>query len=183
MSLVDKVIAAVTPPESDKARAEARRKARAAATPGDWLSAALDHHLQLEAAFAAVKSASGAAARGAATRRLGILLTGHAIAEEAVIYPALADSDEKRHASSGYTEQSAVKIQMALLEKLDPLSQEFIDKLDHIRGAVAHHVYEEEGTWFLELKERVPAPEQTRITQRYLEEFSRYVGADADVGS
>jgi hypothetical protein len=65
---------------------------------------------------------------------------------------------------------------MGLLETIPPMSQDYLDKLEHIRGAVAHHVYEEEGTWFLELKEKVPASEQTRLTQRYEEEFSRYVG-------
>ncbi len=44
MSLLDKAIAAITPPESDEARAKARARAEAAATPGDWLSQVLDHH-------------------------------------------------------------------------------------------------------------------------------------------
>lgn len=179
MSIVDKVVAAVTPPESDEARAEARAKARAAARPGDWLSLALDHHLQLEAAFTAVEDASDAASRLAAQKKLAILLTGHAIAEESVIYPALALSSEKGHATMGYTEQSAVKIQMAALEKLPPMSKDYADKLEHIRGAVAHHMYEEEGNWFLDLKEKATAADQTEITQRYQEEFERYVGEDA----
>src|ERR1041384_4943605 len=63
MSIVDKVIAAVTPPESDEARAEAREKARAAARPGSWLELALDHHLLIEDLVAAVRSASAPAAR------------------------------------------------------------------------------------------------------------------------
>lgn len=50
MSIVDKVIAAVTPPESEEERSEARAKARALATPGSWLSQVLDHHLQVETA-------------------------------------------------------------------------------------------------------------------------------------
>jgi hypothetical protein len=41
---------------------------------------------------------------------------------------------------------------------------------------VSHHVYEEEGNWFLELKEKVPEDEQAQLTQRYQEEFERYVG-------
>ena len=44
MSIIDKVVAAVTPPESEEARAKARAKAEAAARPGDWLSQILDHH-------------------------------------------------------------------------------------------------------------------------------------------
>jgi len=37
-----------------------------------------------------VKAASTADSRRAAQKRLGVLLNGHSMAEEAVIYPALA---------------------------------------------------------------------------------------------
>ena len=179
MSVLDKVAAAVTPPESEEDRAEARAKAKSIATPGDWFSMILDHHVLLEDAFAATKAASDGASRTAALKHLGVVLTGHAIAEEAVIYPGLAEAGEKGHAGLGYDEQVMVKLQMAQLEQLDPMSQDFLDKLEHIRGAVAHHMYEEEGTWFPELKEQAPAAAQTKITQRYQEEWKRYVGADA----
>ena len=132
MSLIDKAIAAVTPPVSDEKRAEARAKARAAAEPGDWLSQILDHHELIETAFAAVKSATGVDARRAAQKKLGVLLTGHSIAEEAVIYPALAHAGKKMHANIAYTQQVAAKMQMAALEHLDPLSEDYLDKLGHL---------------------------------------------------
>ena len=179
MSIIDKVVAAVTPPESEEARKAARDKARASASPGDWLSLVLEHHMQIEQAFAEVKSATTVSARLAAQKTLAVILTGHSNAEESVLYPALAGADEKSHATMAYAEQAAAKTQMGLLEKLPPMSQDYLDKLEHIRGAVAHHVYEEEGKWFLELKEKVPAAEQSKLTQRYAEEFDRYVGEDA----
>lgn len=176
MSIVDKVVAAVTPPESEEARAQARAKAQSAAGVGDWLSMVLEHHREIEAAFAAVKAAASAAERTSAQKKLAIILTGHSIAEEAVLYPALVAADEKSHATKAYTQQSAAKTQMGLLETIPPMSQDYLDKLEHIRDAVAHHVYEEEGTWFLDLKQKVPSGEQARLSQRYEEEFSRYVG-------
>lgn len=179
MSVVDKVIAAVTPPESEQSRQEARAKAQAAAKPGSWFSLILTHHQQIEAAFAAVKSATTAAARVAAQKKLGVLLTGHSNAEESVIYPALTRASEKGHAAMAYTEQAAAKTQMALLESLAPMTQDYLDKLEHIRGAVAHHVYEEEGTWFMALNEKIADGDQARLTARYQEEFTRYVGSDA----
>jgi hypothetical protein len=178
MSVLDKVIAAVTPPESEESRKEARAKARAAAVSGDWLSLILTHHEQIEAAFSAVKAATTPAARVSAQKKLGIILTGHSNAEESAIYPALTKADEKGHATMAYTEQAAAKTQMALLESLAPMTQDYLDKLEHIRGAVAHHVYEEEGTWFLELKEKVSKADEGRLTARYKEEFDRYVGDD-----
>jgi len=176
MSILDKVVAAVTPLESDEARAEARAKAQSAASVGDWLSMVLEHHRQIEAAFAAVKAAASPTERVSAQKELAVLLTGHSIAEEAVLYPALVAADEKAHATKAYTEQSAAKTEMGLLERIPPMTQEYLDKLEHIRGAVGHHVYEEEGTWFIELKEKATTHEQARLSERYAEEFARYVG-------
>ena len=92
MSIIDKVIAAVTPPESDEARAKARARARAAA------------------------------------------------------------GQKSAHATKACTEH-----------------------------AVAHHVYEEEHNWFLDLKTKTPAADQIKLTQRYQEHFSRYMGEESDI--
>jgi hypothetical protein len=177
MSLMDKVVAAVTPPESEEKRRAARAKAQAAAGSNDWLALVLQHHVQIESAFAAVKAARDLTTRLAAQHELALLLTGHANAEEAVIYPALVHFGHKAHGMTGYTEQAGAKANMGELEYLDPMSQDFLDKLEHIRGAVAHHMYEEESDRFLDLK-RLPAGDQARLTQRYKEEFERYVGSD-----
>ena len=174
MAILDKVIAAVTSPESDEARAEARANARAVAAPGGWLSLVLDHHEAIDAAFAAVKRAPDAFARTTAQRQLAALLTGHSIAEEAVLYPAMALNHEKGHATKAYTEQSAAKVQMSALEYLDPMSEDYEDKFEHLRGAVLHHVYEEESDWFVDLQETLDPSVQETITARYKEEFERY---------
>jgi Hemerythrin HHE cation binding domain len=181
MSVFDKVIAAVTPPETEEARKNARAKARIAAGPEDWLSMVLDHHEQIEGAFAEVRAQSDAASRIKALKRLSALLTGHSIAEEAALYPALAKVNEKPHAVTAYTEQFAAKLQMGLLEDIPPMSQDFLDKLEHIRGAVTHHVYEEESDWFLDLKTKTPAGDQAKLTRRYQEQFARYMGDDSDI--
>jgi hypothetical protein len=181
MTIIDKVIAAVTPPESEEARAEARAKAREAADGAGWLAMVLDHHLQIEAAFEAVKTATSAGAQRAAQKQLALILTGHSNAEEAVLYPAMALSGEKTDSASAYTQQSAAKVQMAALDDLEPMTQDYLDKLEHIRGAVAHHVYEEEGTWFPQLRQGVDPTMQGKLTKRYREEFERYMSANADV--
>lgn len=178
MSLIDKVVATVMPPESDAARARAREDALAAAQPGTWLAMVLDHHRQIEAAFDAVERADTVLTRRAAQKWLAILLTGHSIAEEVTLYPAMASHHEKIRAQLAYQEQNAAKGEAAALEELDPMSQDYLDKLAHIRGAVAHHMYEEERTWFLKLQEKASPETMARLTQRYDEEFSRYLGSD-----
>jgi hypothetical protein len=58
------------------------------------------------------------------------------------------------------------------------MSQAYREKLEHIRDAVTHHMYEEEATWFVQLKKELPEFDQLRLTQRYREEFDRYVGPE-----
>jgi hypothetical protein len=172
MSIVDKIIATIAPPESEEDRAEATQKARAAAKAGDWLSLALDHHHAIRAAFAACKAATRAPERLEALRSLALVLNGHSLAEEVVLYPALAQAGEKVHAGHAYAEQTAAKMQMSELENIAPSSEAWLDKLGHIEGAVLHHIYEEESTWFLELKAK--GEKQDHLTQRFQEEYERY---------
>jgi hypothetical protein len=181
MSIVDKIVAAVTPPETEGQRREARVKARAAAGTDDWLALILEQHVQIEGAFIAVRAARDLPSRIAAHKELAVLLTGHSNAEETVLYPALVHYGHKTHGMAGYTEQAGAKANMGELEYLDPMSPEYLDKLEHIRGAVAHHMYEEESERFLDLK-KLPAVAQERLTQRFRQEFERYVGADQRVG-
>jgi hypothetical protein len=173
MSIIDKVIGAITPPETEETRAKATAKARQAATPGDWLSLALDHHGQIRSAFETALNAISAEDRMAAMRALATVLNGHSLAEEVVLYPALAKAGEKAHAGLAYTEQTTAKMQMAELERIDPADEAWRDKLEHIRGAVLHHMFEEEGTWFLELREK--GQDQDFLTRRFSEEYRRYV--------
>jgi hypothetical protein len=84
--------------------------------PSDWLGMALAHHVEIEEAFAAVKEARTGATRVAALKKLAIVLTGHANAEESVLYPGLARAGERHHATTVYAEQAAAKIEMGVLE-------------------------------------------------------------------
>ena len=178
MSVIDTIINAVAPDEDENAHREARIKAKAAARPGDWLSLILRHHEAIESAFAAVKNSTTAASRTAAQRQLAVVLTGHANAEESIIYPAMSRLGGKESATMAYSEQATAKTEMAALETLPPMSQDYLDKLEHIRDAVAHHVYQEENAWLLELKVNSSAQDQAKLAQRYQQEFDRYVGRD-----
>ncbi len=174
-NVIDKAVAAITPLESDEDRMNARSKAEAAARPGSWLALVLDHHRGIEAQFDKIAAASDAAGKVRAQKQLALLLTGHSIAEEAALYPALAADHQVGHAELAYQEQAAAKMELGLLERLDPLSKEYDDKFEHIRGAVLHHIYSEEDTWFTKLSEDASAAEQEMMTTRYREEYDRYM--------
>lgn len=172
MSVIDKVLGKLTPPVSEEKRAEATEKARALATPGDWLSQAIDHHDEIRAAFAEGRAARTASERKAAMKRLSHVLNGHALAEDVVLYPAMAQAGEKTHAAHAYSEQTTAKMQMAELENIAPSSEAWKDKWEHIEGAVLTHIFEEESKWFLELREK--AEHQDRMSRRFREEFESY---------
>ena len=180
MSVVDKILSKVTPVPSEEKRMEATAEARARASQGDWLSMALDHHDQIREAFAACRRAESAEARVAAMKELAVILNGHSLAEEVVLYPALAQAGEKLHAGHAYTEQTTAKMQMAELENIPPTTPEWMDKLKHIEGAVLTHMFEEESSWFLRLKEK--GERQEHLTERFCEEFDRYCGTGGWAG-
>jgi hypothetical protein len=179
MSLLDKMVAAVTPLESDDERAVARHNARQIAVPGDWLSMVLDHHQQIEAAFERTRVVPPHDRR-AAQKALTILLTGHSNAEESVLYPAMTDHGEKGAVAMAFEEQAMAKVQLAKLEKMDPGSREYLDKLEHLEGAVLHHIYQEESHWLPELRNAGTSAEHELLTARYAEEMARYSDAPAN---
>ena len=178
MSFIDKIAAAIVPPASDEDRTTARRNAEAVAGPGDWLASVLEHHRAIESGFAEAMHGSDAAIRRAGLKQLARLLTAHANAEESVLYPALAEIGEKGSAAMAYEEQAMTKIEMARLEELDPMSQAWIEKLEHVQGAVLHHAYEEEAKWFPELQQNLSPARRSHLTDRFLEEFERGCGMD-----
>lgn len=177
MSLLDKIMAKVMPPESDHDRAQARAKAEQLSGQHGWLAMVIEHHRRIEAGFQGALGSPDAAGRKQAFKMLALVLTGHSLAEETVLYPALAEHDEKSHAALSYDEHAMVKVHMHELEHIDPMSQEWTDKLEHIRGAVLHHMYEEEGDRFVDLAEKAGSESQA-LTQRFADEFNRYAGAE-----
>jgi hemerythrin superfamily protein len=178
MSWLDKIGSKVFPLASDEKRAEARRKAEELGRSNQWLAQIIAHHKAIEQCFADALSATDADSRRHAMKELARLNTGHSIAEEVTIYPALVEYNGmlggKVQAAIAYEEQQMTKIQQALLEKLDPMSEEWRAKLEHIKSAVQQHVYEEESHRFAELAEAISPAEAARLSRRYAEEFERY---------
>ena len=178
MSLLDKAIAAITPAEKEADRANARELARSLAAPGDWFSLVLDHHLAIEDAFARCRAGRTATERTQGLRDLQTVLVAHSLAEELVLYPAMTEHDQQGGATMAYEEQTMAKVQFASIEKTDPSTEAWVSKLDHLQEAIAHHMYEEEGTWFARLKQASLHDEQDYLRTRFAQEFERYAGPE-----
>ncbi|MFB0613006.1 hemerythrin domain-containing protein [Aurantiacibacter poecillastricola] len=176
MSFLDRIAAAVTPAASDEQRAEARRKVLALSQGEQWLGMIVEQHQRIEGLFAEARSATDVETRQRSVKALATELTGHATAEEAVVYPIVAEDSGKTHAGMAYEEHAMTKIQLAKLERIDPMSEEWSEKLEHIRGAVEQHIYQEEDSWLPDLVEKTSPAKKQLLNQRYAEEYQRYCG-------
>ncbi len=156
--------------KTTKAHSEVRDP-REAAGPADWQALALLHHQQIRSAFIRALQAPPGGSRLAALKGLAVLLNGHSLAEEIVLYPVIA-GENARGSDKVYTEQSHAKVEMAMLERLDPASDEWIAQVEAIQAAVEEHMMEEEERWFVLIKRS--GANQAKLTARYKEEFERY---------
>jgi hypothetical protein len=180
MTLPDKMIGTVREPLEDR-RARARELAYARTAECGWFAEVLRHHVAIEQALRAVREGGDPAAGRHALRWLSTLMKGHAIAEDTVLYPALAFDGQKAHALSAFADESSFRIDLAGLALLEPGSEDYIDKLDALRADLALHFYEEEGAWYPALCRREGGRGNARLHMLFVEEFRRYMGVDADL--
>jgi iron-sulfur cluster repair protein YtfE (RIC family) len=128
-----------------------------------------------------VAAAPDASGRRHALRWLRTLLTGHFLAEEAVLYPAMAQDGQRVHAVTAYADDSGMKIELAALETMDARGPDFADKLERLRGDLAWHLHEEESAWYPALCRAGDAAFHGRLTDRFVAEFDRYMGVDGEL--
>ena len=178
MSFLDRIATTVTPAASDESRAEARRNIESLAANEPWIGIIVNQNKEIEASFEAARAAPS----GQADERTATLLTGHANAEEAVLYPDIADESSKTHAGMADEEHAMTKIQLAKLKDLPPGTGEGREKLDHIGSAVAQHIYQEEGSWMPDLAKEMSPQRKARLLKRYNAEYDRYSGSGHSAG-
>ncbi len=175
MSFLDRIAAAVTPAASDEDRAEARRRIEELSVGEPFAEDIVRQHKQIESLFAEARNAGGAGGQ-AAVRELALLLNGHSMAEEAVVYPEVSEYSGKTHAGMAFEEHAMTKVQLAKLQKLAPGSQEWLEKLEHIEGAVQQHVYQEESSWLPDVIRNAPVEDRQRMSLEYRDYFERFAG-------
>lgn len=173
MSFLDRIAAALAPAASDEQRAEARFQLEEMAVGHQFAEDILRHHKQIEQLFTEARMAPAAEAQ-TAVRELAMLLNAHSQAEEAVIYPEISANSGKVHAGMAYEEHAMTKVQLAELQKLQPGTQEWKEKLDHIESAVQQHVYQEEGSWLPDVIRDAPVQDRHRMSMEFREYFDRF---------
>lgn len=176
MSFLDRIAAAVTPAASDEDRAEARRRIEELAMGEPFAEDIVQQHKQIEGLFAQARTSAGAGG-DAAVQELALLLNGHSMAEEAVVYPEISEHSGKMHAGMAFEEHAMTKVQLAQLQKIAPGTNEWLEKLDHIEGAVQQHIYQEESSWLPDLIRNAPVEDRQRMSTMYRDYFNRFGGS------
>lgn len=172
MSFLDRIAAAIAPAATDEQRAQARAQLEELAVNEPFADDILSHHRRIEALFAEARAASGPAGQ-ATVAELALLLNAHSMAEEAVIYPEISENSSKVHAGMAYEEHAMTKVQLAALQKLQPGTQEWLEKLDHIESAVQQHIYQEESSWLPDVIRYAPVEARQRMSSEFREYFER----------
>jgi len=172
MSFLDRIAAALAPAATDEQRIEARKRLEQMARGEPFAEEILAQHRAIEGLFADARQNSGPDAQ-AIVHGLAVLLNAHAMAEEAVIYPEVSQNSGKAHAGMAYEEHAMTKVQLAALQELQPGSQEWHEKLDHIESAVQQHVYQEESSWLPDVIRYAPVEARQRMSAKFTEYFGR----------
>ena len=145
MHTLDLAIAKSADADNLARRIKAREKSTQLGRNCLWLHLVVAHHEGIEHSFAQLHAARDVEARRRIERDLRVRWTGHSVAEEAVLYPAMARTDQKAHALAAYSEHSQFKVRLALLSSLDAMSSEYEHVLERLRRAAQWHFLDEEG--------------------------------------
>lgn len=146
---------------------------------GDWLAVIRQHHRLIERSFAELleRDERSYERRNLQLRNLDQLLTAHSLAEETVIYPALALAGMQKEAEHLYADEAHAKIALARVELAVPGrrgERDWVEPARALRDAVLRHAKEdEEARIFPELHRRLEAAQNRRLSQAYAREFSR----------
>ncbi len=141
----------------------------------DWLEFIKSHHTLIEAAFDAVlaNADSPLDIRQQRFRRLGLLLTAHCVAEENVIYPALAMYGLQSESDKLYLDQAHAKVMNAVLDMADDKgSAGWLEKAQELKAVVLQHAkQDEEADLYPRLEAELDPTTAMKLGAAYRREF------------
>ena len=133
----------------------------------------LEHdHREVEQMFAELESLRGASAdedkerRKTLTEQVTIELVRHSVAEEVLVYPVVESkvgAEEVEHAREEHKEAEKT---LQRLERLDADDPSFDDELAELMREIRHHIEDEEGQMFAQMRQAVEPDELRRLGAR-----------------
>lgn len=152
------------------------REAIAQTRGGDWLAMVKAHHALVEKTFERILAAGGKTflQRDLLQRTLSYELSAHSLAEENVLYPALARQGLLTESDKLYLDQAHAKVMNAELELVSEKDEKvWFDKVRALQAAVLKHAKDdEEGTIYPKLQQRLDAAANAQLARMYQREFA-----------
>lgn len=155
--------------------------AQTAAEGGDWLRMIEQHHGLIERAFQELLARNDAPweQRNLQMLNLHQVLKAHQLAEEHVIYPAAVRAGLQSQTDQLYRQEAEAKVmtsQLRLLALAKERNPAWIETARQLQKAVLHHAREEEEkNVYPQLKQRLDAAENRRLSELYPLEFSSVI--------
>ena len=145
------------------------------AMSGDWFAALKAEHKVVDRLFslACATKDNETAKRTALLAKIAYALSKHALQEENVIYPAIRDSDQGVASRELAAEHFDMKTYLHELDRLEKDDPRWLGKLKAFRKLVKEHVRQEEEFVFPELRDRLPAADNARLTREMLKEGAK----------
>lgn len=148
--------------------------AEAQATGGTWFDMVKAHHAMIAKTLDRILATPDGevAERTALQKRLAYLLTAHSVAEENVLYPALARMGMASASDQLYIEQAHAKVGNADLEISPKGDAAWLAKVAALKTAILHHAKdEEEADLFPKLMQAAGPSMNAKLTADYAHEF------------
>ena len=135
----------------------------------DLLSA---DHREFERIFQQLEGLRGATDEQSVRRKRELVdevtigLVKHSVAEETQVYPEVQKKIDKEEAKHSKEEHAEAEKTMKRLERMDADDAEFDTAVAELIQEIRHHVQEEEGRMFVELRAAVPRAELVEMAQK-----------------
>jgi len=134
---------------------------------GDWVEALKMEHRMVEKLFDKLLATGEGETitREMLLSKIAYALNKHAIEEENVIYPALAEgghADQSRHLTQDHAQ---VKTFIYDLRRISSRSPQWLPKAQEFWAALQHHIREEEDQIFPAFHDAMASDENTRLTK------------------
>ena len=157
------------------AAAMSRAIAQTTAAGGNWFDMVKAHHAMIAHTFDEIDGSEGDPARTMMLfKRQSYLLTAHSVAEENVIYPAIARMGMKADSDHLYIDQAHAKVLNSDIEVMMKDHQRWREDQATLKAAVLHHAKDdEEANFFPRLMAASTAEQNAMMTAAYAREFAR----------
>lgn len=144
-------------------------------TAGSWMDQVKAQHRAIDALFVQLKSSRAGPQRTALLKRLADTLTAHSVAEEVVLYPAIAIEGDVPKSDELYIEQSHAKVMLNELDRLPKTGREFLPKLMALETAIKEHVADEEGNAYPKLMRQASAAENAKMSADFRMHYNKHI--------